>query len=115
MDLFKAKFNPSVRSAIADTVRRYREISPAFAKRLNSEIAEAVVSIRANPFRDSIRYQNVRRRNLHRFPFGLFYIIEMNEKMVVFTNFFHVKQNVPYRDKNNPENLINEPETIYSR
>jgi hypothetical protein len=91
MDLYKARFNSSVRLAFNEAADWYREISSSLVRSLNAEIAAAVLSIRAYPFGNRVRYDSVRRKNLNRFPYALLYVVEEEEKDGCFYRFFSCK------------------------
>lgn len=54
------------------------------------KVDQSLSSIQKNPFGYTLIHQNVRRKLLSRFPYGLFYIVEDNLIFVVAC--FHVKQ-----------------------
>ena len=105
---YKVKFNPSVRLAIAEARDWYRQISPVLTKRLNDEITSVVESVNRTPTAYSIRFESVRRINLIKFPYAFFYLIDEEHTWIVFTNFFHVKRDMPYKEQGMPENILHE-------
>jgi hypothetical protein len=105
---YKVRFNKSARTAIAEARNWYRQISPVLANRLNEEVTSVVASVMKSPAAYSIRFESVRRINLIKFPYALFYLIDEEHKWIVFTNFFHVKRDMPYKDQGIPENILHE-------
>ena len=109
MGLYKAIVNPSVWLSIRKARKWYRDISPELSVALNAEISLFVEAVSNGPFHFSIRFLNVRRVNLGRFPYAFHYTINEESKTVTFLNFFHTKMDMPYSNFGNPDNLLNEP------
>lgn len=75
---------PVVRADIIEAVGYYKNISPKLAKQFLFRIREAKTHIQRSPLSFQIKYNNVRTLLLKQFPFHIHYIINDNQKQVIF-------------------------------
>jgi len=82
---------PEAEAELRKAVAWYAEIRPALGDRFARAVDEAVEAIASNPLHFAVVEKDRRRAGVHRFPYGLFFIMEP-ERIVVLAC-FHGKRN----------------------
>jgi len=67
----------------------YLGIGATLSERFLSEIAVAIQSLEQNPFSFAIRFSDLRRVNLKKFPYYLLFFLSESERKVVVIGVYH--------------------------
>ncbi len=87
---YKIIIRPEAESDLKKSVQWYEEENQGLGIQFLHNVGEAIDLIRENPQLHSLIYKNIRRALIHRFPYGIFYIID-NDRVVVLA-VFHFKR-----------------------
>ena len=71
----------------------YDEQVSGLGDKFLDKVNAALLDIEENPFRWPVIHQQVRRRLIHRFPFGLYYRIDQDEVVVLAVAHLHRRPN----------------------
>ncbi len=82
---------PEADAELKEALARYESIRPALAQRFAEAVEDTVEEIATAPLRYAVVEKGRRRAGVHRFPYGLFFLVE--EKRVVVIACFHGKRN----------------------
>ncbi|MCP4213614.1 MAG: type II toxin-antitoxin system RelE/ParE family toxin [bacterium] len=82
---------PEAEEDIRSTYHWYKDKSPGLGKEFLHMVDEAINSIAENPDIRQIVYKNIKRALTRRFPYGIFYIVE--EVNIVVIAVLHAKRN----------------------
>jgi len=82
---------PEAELELADAFDWYEERMPGLGSEFLISVDATIHAIARNPLQHAKVHKEIRRALLHRFPYGVFYIVADN-RIVVFA-FFHAKRN----------------------
>jgi toxin ParE1/3/4 len=81
---------PGAEADLDDAFQWYEEKSPGLGEDFIHCVDASLTSIQYNPWQYQKVYKNIRRALTHRFPYGIFYIIE--ESRIVVLAVLHAKR-----------------------
>ncbi len=84
---YKIEYSLEAEQAIADIISYYELVDGDYSNKLYTELSKTQMFIAMNPLMYQIRYESIRKANLKKFPFSLFYIIDENK--IVILNVIH--------------------------
>ncbi|MDJ0576478.1 MAG: type II toxin-antitoxin system RelE/ParE family toxin [Xenococcaceae cyanobacterium MO_234.B1] len=87
---YKIKISEEAKLDLEDAYQWYESQINQLGSEFIRVVDKNLASIQKNPFAYPIIYNNVRRKLLPRFPYGLFYIIQ--ENLIFVFACFHVKR-----------------------
>ncbi|NJD92254.1 MAG: type II toxin-antitoxin system RelE/ParE family toxin [Geobacter sp.] len=88
---YELVIRPEAESELAEAFDWYEERMRGLGSEFLISVDAAVHAIARNPLQFAKIHKNVRRALLHRFPYGVFYLVE--KPHIVVLAFFHVKRN----------------------
>lgn len=68
-----------VRADLREAFDWYEERKPGLGLEFMAEVRLACRRLKQNPLRNAVRYADVRRVNMSRFPYGVFYVVRPEE------------------------------------
>lgn len=88
---YELAIRPEAEAELAEAFDWYEEQLPGLGSEFLISVDAAVHAVTRNPLQFAKIHKNIRRTLLHRFPYGIFYLVEKNRIAVL--AFFHVKRN----------------------
>jgi plasmid stabilization system protein ParE len=88
-------FHPEAEIELLDGIRYYEKQRKGLGKSFLNEVRRTIIRILTNPEIGSLLDDNVRRRNLHRFPYSLLYTQEYS--LITILAVMHQKRRPDYR------------------
>jgi toxin ParE1/3/4 len=85
------KEHRAVKSDIAEAFHWYEDQRTGIGRAFTNAVKQAYTILRQNPTRNAVRFSDVRRYNLKRFPYAIFYFLE--GEVIVVIGVLHVKRN----------------------
>jgi plasmid stabilization system protein ParE len=86
---------PEADEELKDALARYESIRPDLALRFSLAVADAVDAIATFPLHYAVVEKDRRRIGVHRFPYGLYFLVEENRTVVIAC--FHGRRNPKHR------------------
>ncbi len=77
------KRHPLVRADLQSAYDRYEDELPGLGGEFHEEFLRAYRKLGRQPFLYAVRFSGIRRLNLDRFPYGIFYIVKAEEVRVL--------------------------------
>ena len=74
---------PEADAELKAALARYERISPALAQRFAEAVIDTVEEIAAGPLHYAVLEKGRRRAGVHRFPYGLFFLVEETRILVI--------------------------------
>jgi len=87
-------FTPAAREELLDALDWYEAQIPGLGGRFRREVETAVSRITTNPEQFPTVFEDIRRARLHKFPYGIFFRIEMDSLTIIAC--FHASRD-PYQ------------------
>lgn len=81
--MYRIALSKDFESNLLDIVKYYSDINLKFAMQFDLEIRTINKNLELNPLMYSIRHKSVRRVNLKKFPFCIFYSIDGDEVFIL--------------------------------
>ena len=88
--MYKVKISDEAELDLEEAYQWYETQVNQLGSEFIRKVDDSLSSIQKNPFAYPLIYQNVRRKLLSRFPYGLFYLIE--DDLIFVIACFHVKR-----------------------
>ena len=88
---FPVVWLPEVDAELKEALARYESIRPSLAQRFAEAVVDTVEEIAAAPLQYAVVEKGRRRAGVHRFPYGLFFLVE--ETRIVVIACFHGRRN----------------------
>ena len=88
---FPVVWLPEADAELKEAMARYESIRPALAQRFAEAVVDTVAEITAAPLHYAVVEKGRRRAGVHRFPYGLFFLVEENRIVVIAC--FHGRRN----------------------
>jgi len=82
---------PEADAELKEALARYESIRPELAQRFAEAVVETVETISSAPLHYAVVEKGRRRAGIHRFPYGLFFLVE--EARIVVIACFHGRRN----------------------
>jgi plasmid stabilization system protein ParE len=76
-------FTPPARAELLDAQDWYEARHPGLGMRFREEVEAAVLRLRENPHQFPIVFRDVHRARLRKFPYGLFFRVEISALVVI--------------------------------
>lgn len=76
-------FTPAARSELIDAEDWYDARLPGLGMRFREEVGETVLRMRENPHQFPVVLRDVHRARLRKFPYGLFFSVEVDTLVVI--------------------------------
>ncbi len=76
-------FTPAARAELLDAQDWYEARHPGLGVRFRDEVEAAVLRLQENPHQFPIVFRDVRRARLRKFPYGLFFRVEISALVVI--------------------------------
>lgn len=76
-------FTPAARAELIDAEDWYEAKLPGLGTRFRDEVGETVLRMRENPHQFPVVLRDVHRARLRKFPYGLFFRVEMTALLVI--------------------------------
>ncbi len=92
---------PEAEKDLDEAFKRYEKNSPGLGVEFLNCVDESLKVIQDTPEIYQNVYKNIRRALTHRFPYGIFYIIE--EDVIIVLAVFHAKRNPKIWKKRHPK------------
>lgn len=73
---FEVIYHPLVETDTADIAEYYGEISEDLVEQIEIEAQVAIDYLVKNPLHQQVIYNGVRKMNLHRFPYAVYYVFK---------------------------------------
>lgn len=84
------KEHRAVKSDIAEAYHWYEDQRSGLGLAFTRSIKKGYATLRENPTRNAVRFSDVRRYNLRRFPYAIFYLIEA--EIIIVIGILHVRR-----------------------
>ena len=88
--MFELEFSKEARFDILEAINFYNNISENLMSRFNFEVKNSLEKVQENPLIYQQKYKSVRIAFLNIFPFGIHFIVE--NKNIVVLRFLHTKR-----------------------
>jgi plasmid stabilization system protein ParE len=76
-------FTPAARAELVEAYDWYESRHPGLGVRFRGEVEAAVLRFRENPHQFPIVFEDVHRARLRKFPYGLFFRVEIGALIVI--------------------------------
>lgn len=76
-------FTPAARAEVVDAQDWYESRHPGLGMRFREEVEAAVLRLQENPHQFPIMFRDVHRARLRKFPYGLFFRVEISTLVVI--------------------------------
>lgn len=76
-------FTPAARAELVDAQDWYEAKHPGLGTRFREEVEAAVLRLQENPHQFPIVFRDVHRARLRKFPYGLFFRVEIGALIVI--------------------------------
>jgi plasmid stabilization system protein ParE len=77
------RFRPEAEQDLAEAARWYEEQRPGLGQEFLDEVLATFSTIAERPLASAAVYGSLRRAFLHRFPFGVFYVVDGDGAVVI--------------------------------
>jgi len=88
---YKIFIRPEAEIDLDEAYFWYESQKAGLGKAFAVEVDTCIASIKRNPFAHPLKYKVVHKALVHRFPYGVFYLIE--QQTIVVIAIFHAKRN----------------------
>jgi hypothetical protein len=87
---FKITFSPKAKDQIREAKKWYNIQQQGLGKRLESDLLNALIILKRNPFVEATQYKEVRIAACKKFPYAIHYEIDIHERKVRIALFTHL-------------------------
>lgn len=88
---YEVRFRPEAEKDVEDAAKWYENQRPGLGKEFLDKVSSTLENLARQPSMYPIVHRNIRRALTHKFPFGIFYIIE--ENLIIIIAVMHVSRN----------------------
>ncbi len=92
MKKFKVIFSPYALDDLDDACNYYRKIDPETELKFLLEIDKKIDAIYINPYFATVKFDKTRCTSLKKFPYSIFYTVDVFTETVIITNIFFAKR-----------------------
>jgi plasmid stabilization system protein ParE len=89
--IYEVRFRPEAEKDVEDAAIWYENQSLGLGKEFLDKVSNTLENLLKQPSMYPIVHRNTRRALIHKFPFGIFYIIE--ENLIIIIAVMHVSRN----------------------
>ena len=79
----RPKKHPAVEAEINEAARWYNERCPGLGVQFIDAVREAARAVERNPLRYAVRFADIRRANVNRFPYAVWFFLERETAFVI--------------------------------
>lgn len=90
---YKIKLLPIVHADLRKAKKWYHDKNATLAKEFKIEVDKEIDYIGEHPEHYQIKYKELRQSSVTRFPYGIFYLVEEEQKRIIVFGVLHTSRN----------------------